>query len=824
MPLYLLNNGSRQIELDIDGVDVPISYSVADMKRPDKRRSSSSKTGKLKGTANNMRALRNIYNLSASNLEEQTGSFSFDPRVRVEAIYEEEGVALFVGLFQVLKAVKSNEAWVFEFVLFSNIVNIYNELQDLRVSDLDWSDYNHLLDKDTIRKSWDESVIRDGSAVSNFTAGVPDGFGYIYSWFDLGFNYPSNTPRRQRTNQITLGVYFREVMDKIMEFAGVDYEFTLRDSELWKRLTLFNEGGEIPKITLAEINLREVDKDEKINLEKQTEITNLASAFQNIERKRFSVGGFDWLSRYTDAVNQDDLQQVLPVSEPLRRIVIAKTGLYKISITGKYYLSAVVDDFDATQWEAGFPNQRRVQMALNRNGSVISTGIGFGTLPDPAASKQEIEVSISHEEEVFLNQGDEIDYRVIYNYSATLERDVSDTADPEDLTIYIESKTDFQDIKMEAIEADIQDGSDISLTRFLPKIKCSDFLLSVMRMFNLYQIEQDDGSVKFEPANDFYGGTDSQSTEDWSDLVDYSQDVDIEPPNRIEGKIYNLGFQQEDDFYNQQYSEEFGENYGEQNYQVSNTWQRGTNEIKLDFAQTIPVQILGVDVIMPNITKREDGAFVPYKGKAPRFFVFNGMIQVAQTEACSIHPSEAGVWGFDDLGGNPLYITASGNHVYPQFHHTLNLDEPEFDCNFRLPQKLYFNFNSITNDNFWSRYWRNFIEEITSADAKILTAHFMLNDYDISKIDFSSLKNIDGVVYRLNLISDYISGRNRTVMCELIKVIKAQNQFFRTINSTPTGFESNVIAVSGGDDNDDTSTDVEDGGITSEQTANINFG
>jgi hypothetical protein len=211
MGLFLTIQGS-QVELDVEDENLPLTFSVADMKQPDKRKSSSSKTGKLPFTANNLNILRNVYNLSGANLDTQILQFTFDPRVRVECRYvTEDGITLFDGLFQVLKTIKEPSGGYFEYLMFSNIQNVIAELGDILVSDLDWSEYNHTLDKDIIRDSWDDSVLVNNVATSNFTSDIPDGFGYVYSWFDLGFAY-NGTPRRQQTNQLTLGVYFREVL------------------------------------------------------------------------------------------------------------------------------------------------------------------------------------------------------------------------------------------------------------------------------------------------------------------------------------------------------------------------------------------------------------------------------------------------------------------------------------------------------------------------------------------------------------------------------------------------------------------------------------
>jgi hypothetical protein len=796
MGLFLTIQGS-QVELDVEDENLPLTFSVADMKQPDKRKSSSSKTGKLPFTANNLNILRNVYNLSGANLDTQILQFTFDPRVRVECRYvTEDGITLFDGLFQVLKTIKEPSGGYFEYLMFSNIQNVIAELGDILVSDLDWSEYNHTLDKDIIRDSWDDSVLVNNVATSNFTSDIPDGFGYVYSWFDLGFAY-NGTPRRQQTNQLTLGVYFREVLSKMMAFAGQDYTFTMNDLEMFKRMVLFNEGGEIPKLSQAQLDNKKVDLDNEINF-----IEPVPSDF--ISTYQLSVNRD--LSSYFTIANIDPSNQVQN-----GKIIVGQSGLYKLNFSGSYYVSAVASNFDSpTDWQYG---TRVVGFAVLRNGIQVapSADVELATLPTLAATKQETLEAINYEGEFFFNNGDVIDVRMYVAYTAIWQdQDVQ----PQDvITITIESKTDEQNILLTAIEADLEDGSDISIARFLPKLKCADFYKSLMRMFNLYQIDTDDG-VEIIPAVDFYLGTNANSTDDWSQLLDYSNTIEIEPPNRIEGKFYSFAFTEEQDLYNKTYREEWGQNYGNRIFEVANTWQQGTNEVQLSFAQSVPVQIAGTDVIMPAIYKEENGVVSPYKGKGARVFFYNGLINVPQTQACSISPSN-GDWGFPDLSNEPLFISKGANWCYPQFHHTLNVANPTFDMVFELPRRLYFDIVNLTNSNLWSEYWEKFILELTSADSKILTAYFKLSKLDIKNLNFKRLKNIDGVVYRLNLVSDYMAGDELTVKCELIKVIQGDNVSFTSIPVVDPAINTDPLII--GDDGNGTGTGVISGGITKER-------
>src|SRR6056297_469100 len=126
MEIFLQN--TEILKLDVEPFDSPLTFSVADMKQPDKRRTSASKTITIKGTASNMRVLQVFYNLSAADIESSNLPFNFDPRQRIEARAYDNGVIVFDGLLQILKAKIVNREYSFEAVLFSNTANIYNRL------------------------------------------------------------------------------------------------------------------------------------------------------------------------------------------------------------------------------------------------------------------------------------------------------------------------------------------------------------------------------------------------------------------------------------------------------------------------------------------------------------------------------------------------------------------------------------------------------------------------------------------------------------------------------------------------------------------------
>jgi hypothetical protein len=75
----------------------------------------------------------------------------------------------------------------------------------------------------------------------------------------------------------------------------------------------------------------------------------------------------------------------------------------------------------------------------------------------------------------------------------------------------------------------------------------------------------------------------------------------------------------------------------------------------------------------------------------------------------------------------------------------------------------------------------------------------MLNPQDINSLNFRNLINIDGVVYRLLSISDYLSGSNVSTKVELIRIIKGEG-IQQTIITNPNEriTEDSIIRITEG--------------------------
>jgi len=138
-------------ELDLaEDVIFPLTFSQADAKNPEQRKRSSSKTIVLPGTNNNNRFFLSAYNLKASDVYGDLIGFDFDPTLRYPFFSERNGKLVFEGSAHLAKVTRQKyeeHGMVnnFHIVLYSEVVDMFQALGDIKVSELGWSEYNHVL-------------------------------------------------------------------------------------------------------------------------------------------------------------------------------------------------------------------------------------------------------------------------------------------------------------------------------------------------------------------------------------------------------------------------------------------------------------------------------------------------------------------------------------------------------------------------------------------------------------------------------------------------------------------------------------------------------
>jgi len=720
MSNYLYIN-NEQIDLDKE-IPMPISFSIGDFKNPENRKRSVSKTITVPGTQNNKRIFSNAYELSLTNELGNLG-FNFNTNAKVGARYLRNGVPIFIGLVRLLNVKISKGVYSFEIVLFSDIVNIIKEMNDINVSELDWSEYNHTLDVANVSNSWNTSVIKNGTATSNYTAGKPNGFGYWYPLIDFAYNNFSTVTFN--IENLVPYLYVKETFEKCFENIGYTLDSNFLNEDMIKALTWGFGGGEKEMITAPDVADRRVARLFDANIVNTVNAVAIPDPYYPYTSIITSIHK---LRNFTSTnISDSYLQFNVGTGE----ITCMRTGRYNLNLDFDTLVSYNFTSGSAT----GFS---RIKTQVLKNGIVVGIASSSYSLSNTPTT-----YSLNADTVLDLDAGDIVSVQYVFetNFASAVNFTYETTID----------LNNAFNLDMTSIQGSYKFGSFFGVNRFIPKMKCGEFVKGIINMFNLYVSEPDeDGVVKIEPLSQFY-----QGEENWTELLDYSRDINIEPSVNKSAKSFNFKFAKDEDVFNKNYFDTFGVNYGDYKYTSDNEYNTKEITFQLPFAQSVPNPVASGFVI-PNITQLDDnGTPQPYKGKA-RIFFNNGL---KATSGMGLN-----------VGTNVRPILTNYTS-YPQAHHSYgDITNSTFDLNFSKPEEVLYNYTNYSNNNLFNKYQRINILEQTSIDGKVLKAYFNLESENI--MDFRKLVNINGVLYRKNLIDNFDANGNETTKVELYKVLE----------------------------------------------------
>lgn len=505
--LYI--NGQR---LDLfDDVDINITYSVQDIENPTNRQSNFSRTIQIPSTTSNDAIFGSIYLFN-------TWVVDFDPSVKADCLILQSGNQVFEGVAQLL-AIKQNESGrTYEIGLYGETANLFKTIGDAELTDLDFSDLNHVWDSTNIEDSWNFSETADGT-------------GYYYPFIDYGQDF-----ERQNTAPASFfytvedfypAIYLKEYVDRIFEAAGFTYESNFlngANGSLFKQLIVPYGVSGVPYMTedvigpnLYYIGLSGGVQDiangttQQINLGEDT-----PSPFFN--GGGYNVGGYDW----TPITNGNYNFQFRCTMQPNLPNAGVQTATAYLRINGANV---------ATLFTYSWPSM---------NSSVVTIN-GFAT-------------------NISVVNTDAVDVAIQYtSFGTNYVRVFTDE------TYWLNQ---FNGTPL------MQPGYTWDMNQtIVPKVKQSDLLSSVISMFNLYVYPDKYNQKKLyiEPWSEFF----DQGIVDWTDKWDLNKGFEVLPSGFYNPKTFKFSYKNGGSFFEKRYQQSYTQGYGTRIYNVENEFNTG---------------------------------------------------------------------------------------------------------------------------------------------------------------------------------------------------------------------------------------------------------
>jgi hypothetical protein len=724
--------------LDVsENLALPITFSIGDIRDLSSRKGTFSKTVTLAGTKNNNDLLGHYYDV---NIE--AGTFNINTLTKCQVIQNgvpilDEALLQLVSVSKVQTNNRFEDEVSYEVLIKDTRAEFFTAITNANLTDLDFSDLDHVFSSTNI--------------VASFSHTVVDGYKYVMPYINSNdFN----------ANDFKPAIYAKTYFDRIFAVAGFTYTWDEIASARFDKLLIPYNG----------------DTNDQDYADYRVEATNTwtttyvqPTGYNNTFEELIDSG---W-SEVTDAQNIFD-PTVGEYSTPFSTNALAGENYsYTLTIGGSIILentsggNARLRTPD-TFLDFGYKKYRvfaRVQVGVNTNAVIVygssvivqyttssplpngnTTILNFSdTLTIPAVVNGVI-LGISSSDIQILEIGVEI--FPVYSFT-------NDTQLPYNTLWYTFAGTptlapvnvvlDLTSINMSILPSNnIQvTGSTLNINQYVPsEIKQSDFVKSILQMYNLY-IEQDVDNpynLVLRHRDEYY---DSGVEKDWSKKLAKDKDQQLIFLPDLTNKKLKLTYAPDTDEFNTMYEQATREIYGQLEYTFDNEYVKDVDTQELIFSPT---------PVFPT----SFGAYVPaIVGSAPNTnirILYDGGLQSCQP--------------FDilDFGTTGEFGLTS----YPMLGHFDNALTPAFDINFGTNDFYFYEPLSLTANNLYNLYWRRTVNQINVG--KMLIAMFDLTEVDIQSLKLNDKIYIDNSWWNINKIQDYNGNQRQLTKVELISI------------------------------------------------------
>jgi len=818
--------GNERVEL-LGSLEPNLTFNISDIKNPDKRKSDFSKSISLPGSKKINKLFEHIFEV---NIDLQT----FNPNLKTDVLYLVNGETIIDGYLQLKEIKIIDELISYEVTIIGRVGNFVKDLGDKYIDDsgMLWGDLDH---------DWTQA-----NQIASWTPTF--GTGYVYPIIDYGFN---TGLVNWSVVELFPSIFAKEYIDRMFDDSAFTYnstffqtapflnliipynakDFKLSDSSINNRLfegtdaTFIGGGTSLNVPTSTSIQLSNY-VDSTMSLETDPNgVFDVATGYYTCNEK----GTYNFTFEVDLTITYTPLIGGVPPTfdHMFRTLVLAElvllhkdslgnriggymgtgaVGIERCYLTLSDTISAGVPTVTSTGLtypDNDFVDNTSVSnFQLNSNNGTpnfsdveyYGTTVGYYPLPRNVNQPNTYRVNVQN---LQMEAGETINMYIGTNayprkFGVDLFNNSSGiTFNPPPLgykngTSYnnaadlvygnVNLNITNGSFKNSVVNNNYIEGNTIDMFRAIPKkIKQKDFFMSIVKMFNLYvEPDQDNPSqLNIEPRNAFYNNT----INDWTHKLDNSKEVVYLPMGELDSKIYKYTYSEDKDYYNKLYFETWNEVYGEREFEINNDFLTNTHETKIIFAPTPSVGQNYNDKILPTIKKVDSNNLEVRTESKIRILYYKGLIPT--------------IYNWTHIS---TLVSDIVNSTYPYASHYDDPHSPTVDINFGLTKEIYYDnqYGAITfsNNNLYNAYHRDFIEEITDVNSKIVRGYFNLTPNDISALSFKELYYFNKAYFRLNKIENYNAGN--LTMCEFL-LLENVNAFTASTATGIGGFDTNML-------------------------------
>ena len=284
----------------------------------------------------------------------------------------------------------------------------------------------------------------------------------------------------------------------------------------------------------------------------------------------------------------------------------------------------------------------------------------------------------------------------------------------------------------------------------MPVMKQIDFISGLQKMFNLVFIpdRNNDKHLYIEPFSEYMA---SGTLKDWTNKIDLSKDITITPTTDIQARRYEWTYSAGKDFVNELVQKNTGRVYGR--YRVNdpdNDFASGEKVIKTEFAPFVTSYIPNTSFIIHRMLTDTTDEDKSIKEPLPRLAYWNGYNNSDQYYF--FNTSQTKFPEFSEYSESRLSIDVSDSSLL------YGTERPFRDLLVSPLNTLYY------------QYWRPWVNELYSSDARKMTAFFRLTRTDLATFEFSDKIYLKDTYWRI-LSIQYDATSEGLTKVELVKVL-----------------------------------------------------
>jgi hypothetical protein len=309
---------------------------------------------------------------------------------------------------------------------------------------------------------------------------------------------------------------------------------------------------------------------------------------------------------------------------------------------------------------------------------------------------------------------------------------------------------------------------------------CSDFVLSYCKLFGLYLLKDDsEKKVSIVTRNTFYGGATGTPT-----FLDITGKIDRTRGHAIDYNRFDFRYAM------LKYADSEGKLIAEYNKDNSVPYGAFRIDINNEFS-SVEKKLLEGNIFRNAVVSSDVSNY--YQDRDPQIYKDNKELPYFKDEDNGKEDSKFSLFFLGDFKqpSYPFIITDDTDEMYSQGYMWTNtnwiassyyqslkrnttVDGKNYSLNIGKPNALYGTDETREEGTIYSRFWKNYIEDVYNSNTKIIKVNAILSNTDMKDI-LRKFIIIDNVAWVIDNISAYNPLKLSTCTLTLVKVQDIEN-------------------------------------------------